>query len=127
MKLNEEFKAGNKIYILKSRYNSQTKRTETSIEEQTITDVGRKYVTVGRYDKFYRPENHEKELYLTSWCSYRYDRDIAFATRKQAEEYLEGQQLIQEIRNRMTVIGQQFDQGKIKTEQLREISSILDC
>lgn len=125
MKFNEEFKAGDKIYILQCRFNASTRKDENLIEEHTITDVGRVYVTAGRYDKFRR---HENQTFLTSYSpEYGYSHTrIAFATRTQAEEYIEGKQLINEIHDRMSVIRQLYDDGKINTEQLRAVYSILN-
>ena len=121
MKLKEEYRIGESIFLV-FPYRKRDSQ-EMEIKEIAITKVGTIEVVAGR-DRF-RKLNEKN--FLTSYTpGYGYDRnEIAFSTRKGAEEYIAGLRIIADIRGKMNLIGDMYDNGKISNEQLRKIADVL--
>ena len=106
----KDFIPGSRVYALQMNFGRTTK---AKILERTVLDVGRKYVTVSRDEKY---EEFEAD-YLHEKVDYG-EAKLLFATKQAAEEYLEAKELKQWLQNATHM-------GEISLEQLRAVKRIL--
>lgn len=97
-------------------------KNEYRLTEWTVAKVGRRYVTAGYVHgcQFYVPDVAYEE-FLVEKTEFGYPR-LLFATRQEAEDYLEKRVLWQDLRHRFSTTAV----GKFTLAQLRAVKQIID-
>ena len=120
MKLSDKYVVGNDIYVILERV--ECRKRVYNVSKRVIASVGRKYVTAGR-DRFI--VLHENDIFLTNSCSlYSYPK-LAFPTEKEALEYIEAQDVIDDIHDEIDYIRHRFNTGQITIDALRKVSDLI--
>lgn len=113
----KDFKVGQEVYILD--YGNRISLEKAVIKKRTVTDIGRKYVTVDNSLKFYIENDSDNylSLYYSGYTTY----DKLFVSEQDISDYKEKLDLIQVVLKMTTSVNLDM----LSLDNLKEIVLLL--
>ena len=107
-------KIGQTVYLRPIEMGNAYRR-DKSIKEATVEKVGRKYVTIVRYGRFYIESRMQKTTYSSDY--------ELFESKEELDLKIEAE----DLRNRIKNSTPKYGKWDLEIDKLRQIATILNC